>query len=438
MRTNTKAVGKKVVTHEGAPAFPHLKPLAQLRRLVLSTLLGEDQFYVDGKTVTDQIVSASQHVTMEELAALCVEARHVHHLRHVPLLLLTALIQRGSGNPIVASTIQATIGRADELAELLALYWKDGKTPLAKQLKRGLAGAFTKFSAYQLAKYNRDAAIKLRDVLFLCHAKPKDAEQAATWKALVDGTLAAPDTWEVELSAGKDKKATWERLLSEGKLGGLALLRNLRNMENAGVGLPLIQPQLANDALFRRVLPFRYVAAARAVPQWEPAIDAALVRQIGLESAWSGQTTVLVDVSGSMAQPLSGKSDLSRMDAAATLASVIPGATRVFTFSSRMVEVPPRKGMAGVDAIIKSQPHSSTLLGEAINVLNSRGPMDRLIVITDEQSHDRVPAPNTARAYMINVASYENGVGYGPKWTHMTGFSEGVLRFIEAIEKESA
>ena len=63
------------------------------------------------------------------------------------------------------------IQRADELAEFVALYWKDGKQPLSKQVKKGLAKAFTKFDAYQLAKYNnRKAIVKRRDELFLCRA----------------------------------------------------------------------------------------------------------------------------------------------------------------------------------------------------------------------------------------------------------------------------
>ena len=100
----------------------------------------------------------------------------------------------------------------------------------------GLARAFTKFDAYQLAKYDSDRGrIKLRDVLFLCHAKPKDAEQAAVWKKLVENTLEFPDTWEVALSAGKDKRENFERLLRESKLGGMAVLRNLRLMLAAGV-----------------------------------------------------------------------------------------------------------------------------------------------------------------------------------------------------------
>jgi hypothetical protein len=54
-------------------------------------------------------------------------------------------------------------------------------------------------------------------------------------------------------------------------------------------------------------------------------------------------------------------------------------------------------------------------------------------VITDEQSHDAVPDPVAPLAYMINVASYRNGVGYG-RWVHIDGFSEQVLRFIAEYE----
>lgn len=58
---------------------------------------------------------------------------------------------------------------------------------------------------------------------------------------------------------------------------------------------------------------------------------------------------------------------------------------------------------------------------------------DRLIVITDEQSHDRVREPHARLAYMINVASNRWGVGYG-RWVHVDGFSEGVIRFIHEYE----
>ena len=53
--------------------------------------------------------------------------------------------------------------------------------------------------------------------------------------------------------------------------------------------------------------------------------------------------------------------------------------------------------------------------------LNLDLPRYRLIVITDEQSHDPVPDPAAKHAYLINVASYRNGVGYG-RWTHIDGW----------------
>jgi hypothetical protein len=77
-------------------------------------------------------------------------------------------------------------------------------------------------------------------------------------------------------------------------------------------------------------------------------------------------------------------------------------------------------------AIEASQAHCSTQLGKA--VADVAGTYDRLIVITDEQAHDSVPAPTSA-AYMVNVASYKNGVGYG-RWVHIDGWSEAVIDYI--------
>jgi hypothetical protein len=60
---------------------------------------------------------------------------------------------------------------------------------------------------------------------------------------------------------------------------------------------------------------------------------------------------------------------------------------------------------------------------------------DRLIVVTDEQSQDAVPDPKAAKAYMVNVASARNGVGYEGRWTHIDGFSEAVLGFMREHEQ---
>jgi len=441
MKLNKKNINIET-THEGAATYK-ISDLQQLRRSVMSCLLWEKQFYEEGEDIADRIYRFSQLVPAQVLADVAFETRTQGNLRHVPLVMLSALTKTGAGSSLPGDTIARVIQRADELTEFLAVHAKiNGVGPdklkklLSAQAKKGLARAFQKFSGYQLAKYNRAEAIKLRDVLFLCHAKPKDDEQAAVWKKLIDGTLESPDTWEVNLSAGEDKCATFTRLLQENKLGYLALLRNLRNMHDSGVDRSLVKNAILARKGADRVLPFRYVAAARACPSFEPELDQALKVAISELPKLRGKTVVLVDHSGSMAVPLSNKSDLTRFDAAAALASIIIGDDiRVFSFSNETVEVPYRTGMAGIDVITRSQEWNCTYLGKAIKrVQNVAQDMDRLIVITDEQSHDTVVAPKTGKNYLINVAAYKNGVGYGKDWTRVDGFSENVLKFIYELE----
>ncbi len=426
-------------THEGAPAAT-ISAEQALRRSVCSCLLWENEFYEDGKQIADRIADLARQVPPRVLADLAVDARSHMNVRHVPLPLLAVLAQTGRGSRLVGDTIGETIQRADELSEFLAVYARINqvepgklKAKLSAQVKRGLARAFTKFDQYQLSKYDRANPVRLRDALFLCHARPKDDEQAALWKHLIDGTLPSPDTWEVNLSGGADKRETWERLLADGKMGYMAVLRNLRNMEQAGVPRELVTAAVIARKGVRRVLPFRYVAAARACPAMVDALGTALDAAITDLPVLPGKTAVLVDVSGSMDAKLSARSDLTRMDSAAALAALLHGDRDVYTFSNHIVAVPEAAGLRGIDAIVRSQPHQGTALGGAVSYLNGMR-YDRLIVITDEQSRSYVPEPMATRAYLINVASAQHGVGYGERWTHIDGFSEQVIRWIHEFE----
>lgn len=436
MRINTKRAS--LVTHEGARAY-RVSVLAQLRRSVLSCLLWESEFYEDGEEIGKRIADLTSQCMPEDVAALAVEAREHMHLRHVPLLLLRELARHPlikDRRQLLSKTMGRVLQRADEPAEFLALYWKDKKQPLSKQVKRGLAWSMRRFSEYELAKYNRDSEITPRDVLFLSHAKPKDEAQATLWKKLAAKELATPDTWEVQLSAGADKKETFERLIREKKLGYFALIRNLRNMEQAGVDVQLVrQAILARKGGAEKILPFRYIAAARHAKQFEPQLDIAMQAALEELPKLTGATIVLVDNSGSMSARLSRNSDMTRADAAAGVAIVARGvceSVRVFAFSDNCVEVAPRTGMALRDAIRTATRMGSTQLGAAVTNV-SKLPHDRLIVITDEQSADRVSEPK-GLGYMINVASNRNGVGYG-KWLHVDGWSDAVVRFIGERER---
>ena len=430
-----------VRTHEGAVA-QRVSPLAELRRTVLTCLLWEDTFYEKGSAIAMRIAALVRQCEPRDVAALACEARSEMQLRHVPLFLTRELARRKGAGPLVADTLETVIQRADELGEFVALYWKEMKQPLSAGVKRGLARAFTKFDAYQLAKYNRDAQVKLRDVLFLCHATPRDEAQAATWKRLVDGTLEAPDTWEVALSARAGKKETFERLLAEGALGGMAVLRNLRLMVASGVSSKLIRERLEKGVA--RALPFRFVTAARYAAKLEDAIEVAMFKGLAALPKLAGATGLLVDVSGSMDGQLAKKSETTRMDAAAGLAILLrekADAFYVATFSDKCVEVAARRGFALRDAIVKSQEHGSTQLKRALEYLRGQSDwqkLDRLIVITDEQAHDGILSAWTAKAYVVNVAPYKNGLSYGNGWTHVDGWSERVVEYIAAVEGEAA
>lgn len=429
MKTN---VARKINTHEGATA-KQVNPEMQLRRSLLSCMLWEKEFYEDGQTIAQRIASLADMLPVSTVCALAIEARTDFKLRHAPLLLLLSAIRRGGKE--VGSAICETIQRVDEMAELVSLYWMAGKKPLSKQMKIGLGKAFGKFNEYHFAKYNRDGAVKLRDVLFLVHAKPSK-EREDLYKRIANNELENPDTWESRLAGGEDKKTVFTDLLSRKKLGALALLRNLRGMTECGVDRDLIIAGI-RECQTEKVLPYRFIAAARYAPQFEQHLDEKIIECVAGEERLRGKTVLLVDVSGSMDDPLSQKSDLRRIDAACGLAILLREIcedVQVITFSEQGVMVPSRRGMALRDAIVNSQPHRGTYLGQAVAAVNKDIQHDRLIVITDEQTADRVPDP-IKTAYMINVASAKNGVGYA-SWIHIDGFSEACIGFIRELEKQ--
>ncbi len=441
-RTNVKRPA--IRTHEGAKARV-INPEQMLRRTLMSSLLFEKQFYEDGVEIADRMRQLVPLVDGRTVAGMAVEARTRMNLRHAPLFIVRQMAQYPDHKNFVAETLGTVIQRADELAEFLSMYSADRKgrkvlNKLAKQVQKGLARAFQKFDEYRLAKYNQANAIKLRDVLFLCHAKPLNEAQGALWKRLIEGKLAIPDTWEVAISACKtveEKKAAWTRLISEKKLGAMAYIRNLRNMTKAGVDETLVR-----DGLVRlktdRVLPYRFISAARYAPEFEPDLEKLMLRNTEAHPSLKGKTVLLIDVSGSMDATMSGKSEMTRIDAACGLAILlreIGEQVDVYTFSNNTVRVPARTGFALRDAIDKSQGHGGTMLGKAIQDVGAKMTAnDRLIVISDEQSQDTVGDPKAKSAYMINVASYRNGVGYG-KWVHVDGFSESLVTFIIEYEK---
>lgn len=435
MSSINRAVRTPVFNSVGTQV-PQINAERQLKRITLAAMLWEKQFYLDGKSHAELVRELVAKIAPEKVADLAMEARTKFKLRHVPLLLARELARNGK---LQATALTSVIQRPDEMSEFLSLYWQEGKSAVSNQVKKGLAACFNKFSEYQLAKWNKNsAAIKLRDVMFLSHPKPQSVEQTALFQRIASDTLAVPDTWETQLSAGADKCETFTRLMTEKKLGALAFLRNLRNMRDSGVNTSLIR-SYASSVDVSKVLPFRYVAAARIVPEFEDMLESMMFRSLATHDKIPGKTVLVIDVSGSMfGSKISQKSDLDRFDAAAALAMLcreVCEEVEIYSFSGNAVRIAPRRGFALREAIEKSQNHGGTNLGTAINTVNNNGSYDRCIVFTDEQSYDRPAAPK-GKGYVVNVASYENGVNHAA-WVEVNGFSESVIEYIQALEREA-
>lgn len=426
---NKRATYAGAVTHEGGMAS-RISAAEQLQRSVMSTMLWEDGFYEDGEAIADRIMRLTKQSGADAAEQIMLVAKNESKLRHAPLLMAVAMAEAGWLNK---EHVDAVVDRADSLAELLAIYWRNGKRPLDHQIKKGLALALRKFDEYQLAKYDRAKAVKLRDVLRIARPKPTNETQAALWGRVIKGELATPDTWETALSSGADKGQTFTRLLTENKLGDLAFIRNLRNMVEAKVDTAVIRQSFAERS-WRWILPFQFIAAARYVPSLEPEIETAMLKSMkGMEKI-DGKVTILVDGSKSMSGKISAKSEMTRFDVAcalAILAREICSDVEVFRFNDSAQLVPARRGFALRD--ILGHPGGGTRMWDAVRIAGSLTKRRLMIVVTDEQTSDSgsISQANADLLVIVNVAANENGVGYGHGSLHINGWSENVIAFIQ-------
>ena len=337
----------QVLNHEGARAFRMTPEMELYTAAVTSALSGK--FYESPKEFVERISMLVGRVDPMFVAQLAVYTRTVMNLRSIPLLLLVELAKVHSGDDIVSRAVGKTVLRADEISELLMCYqWRNpapgikklGK--LSRQIQNGLKEAFNRFDEYQFAKYDRkDAEVKLKDALFLVHPKAKDAAQQVLFDKIVADTLQTPYTWETQLSAlGQQQfetpeakkaavKALWEELLDSGKLGYMALLRNLRNILQAEVSPEHVERLCAQIADPEQVakskqLPFRFLSAYREMKGVQStfaakilfALEAAVKASVENMKGFDANTNVLVavDVSGSMQRPVSAKSSVQNFD----------------------------------------------------------------------------------------------------------------------------
>ncbi len=427
-------------------------PEQTLRRLVMASLMWEKLAYESGEYNALAIKDAISKVDPSLVSAIAIEARTKQHLRHTPLFIAAQMCKLPSHRPFVGNVLEQICTRPDMLSDFMALYWMDNKTaPVAKQVKLGLSKAFVKFSEHQLRKYSpKKGDVSLRDVMFMCHPNPVEPWQVDAFKALADEKLPPAETWEVLLSAGQDKCRTFTSLIEQNKLGGLALLRNLRGMIESGVDDSVIAGALARMKP-GYLLPMNFLSAAKNAPKFQADIEQAMYRCYNAQAKLPGTTVFIVDRSGSMNAEISAKSKNTRLDVAMAMAvlarercekSIIYATAGVDFQGGKTVRIDGHRGFSLIKAIESADIGGGGIFTrQAIEFAKKdvgQTPVDRIIVFSDSQDTDRSgkkPEPFAQTNYIVDVSAHSKGINYDGLWTaEVSGWSDHFLDYIFALE----
>ncbi len=441
---------KKIIT-----LTQNLTNFQLLERSTMSTLLWEDSFYEDGISVNerirDLITLCYSEGRFKDIIALIKKVKFDMKLRHTPLFMircLVRLVKELEEKKEISSLLIKCITRADDITEFMVMYFtdesfKEKKQPIANYIKDSLSEAFLKFDEYSIAKYaDYGKKVSLKDAMCLLRVKPKTEEQSSLFKRLIEKQLKTPDTWEVEISKTKDKKASWERLLCENKLGGLALLRNIRNMKEAGVDALEICKGI-DSISSKLLLPINFISSYLINPEFSKQLEDKFYECFNKDKKLKGKTLVLLDVSGSMSSPISSNSKMQRVDVAGALGIILNEICEYLSlvaFDTKHYDLPNSKGFELISKL-RSYGGGTNLYSTILAFKDHDA--NRVIIITDEQDTS-IGRPtlkifnDNKQYYIINVSPYKKGVDFRKdeisNVLRINGWSDKVVDYIMEIE----
>ncbi len=387
-----------------------LEDKEKLASMVLTTMFGEEKFYGDN---TSELVSLAvdliQRGEGQFVANLAVFARNEMGLRSVSHALCALLAGNEKGKEFVKFAVLGVCKRADDILEILSCYIHLYGKPIANSLKKALAKAMNNFDEYSFGKYNGGKKeVKFIDVLRLTHAKAKNEEQNKIFNAIINDTLKTPYTWETQLSEKGNTKEVWEELIDSGKLGMMALVRNLNNILNSKAGnVDKVLATFENEEAIKKskILPFRFYSAflnveknpncsSKVLDALENGIEAS-VKNIPI---LKGKTCIAIDVSGSMSWPISSNSQVRCSDIATLLgamASRICEDSIVMTFDTN-IQRHDFSSKNGIIANAKSIPFTGggTAIGlPIVELLDDKIFVDRIIILSDSEVNRGIDNP---------------------------------------------
>lgn len=479
--------------HEGATAYK-LTPDMELYTAVVTMAL-QDKFYETAYNKIYRITSLIRKADPQFVAKLAVYTRNEMHIRSIPMLLVVELAKIHTGDDLVSRTIDKVVMRADEIMELLMCYqWRNQRPGykklgrLSHQIQVGLQRAFNRFDEYQFAKYDRDnLEVKLRDALFIVHPKAKDEAQQAIFDKIASRTLETPYTWETELSALGQKKfetpemsqaafaEKWSELIRSGRVGYMALMRNLRNMLGANVSyedMKIVAERIADAHEVERSqqLPFRFFSAYNELADNESintsmmlnALEDAVQHSAASIKGIDENSRILLacDTSNSMQQRLSANGSVMYYDIGILLAMLLQSRCKqvvsgMFGDTWKVINLPSHSILSNTMEMRRRNGE----VGYATNgekvlkwLITHQVVMDKVMIFTDcqfwnnrcEQYADMFSslwnqykqiAPN-AKLYLFDLAGY----GHAPLSIEkndvycIAGWSDRIFDILDAIE----
>lgn len=452
----------KTTNKEGHVAY-RMKDKEKLITQVLTSFFNESKFYGDNSKEMIETIQRVIKTDPQFVSKLAVFARREFNMRSVAHVLTGFLAHESEGKPYARETIRGISLRGDDVTEIMSFYLNTFGKPIPNSVRNGICDVLKTFDEYTLAKYKGDGkGVKMRDLLCLCRPKPKDAEQEAMWKRCLEGTLETPLTWETELSKNGNNKKTWEGLINSGKVGYMALLRNLRNIieakpNNIEKVLNRIEDPVAVHK--SKQLPFRFLSAYKNLPpsagsRVYDALESAVEASIENMPRLSGTTVIAVDVSGSMSGHVSAKSEILCCEIGMLLgliANKMCDNSIFYTFNNSISKQPisSRNGILHT-TVHEARASGGTAMGLPFGkMLADRVDADRIIIISDNQCNSgiwgkpvqmladqyRRESGNDIWVHAIDLQGYGTQQFHGPKTNIISGWSEKVFDFIRLAEQ---
>ena len=452
--------GIETVNRSGHAAY-NMDAKSKLITQVLTSFFNENKFYSDNSDEMREIIKTVIQSDPGFVSHLAVFARREFNMRSVSHVLTAYLAHEEKGKPFVRKITQGVTVRGDDVTEIMAFYLATFGKPIPNSLKKGVADVLTGFDEYTLAKYKgAGKAVKMRDLLCLCRPTPKDENQSALWKRVLENKLQTPLTWETELSKKGNNAETWEYLIESEKVGYMALLRNLKNIIQANpANIEKVWRHIENPDAVRksRQLPFRFLSAYKSIANIAgsrafDALENAAESSVANMPRLPGTTVIAVDVSGSMGDCLSAKSSVKYVEIATMLgliANQICDNAIFYKFNNEIEKIALSHRSGILQEATRAQADGWTSMElPFIQMIRDKIQADRVIILSDNECNSNFHGPVQRWAdkyrlasgkmiwvHAVDLQGYGTQQFYGQHTNLIAGWSEKIFQFIPIAEQ---